>query len=212
MELHWCHTVPVFEDCSGFWGLGAIARPKKSTSGCKTQTHSNRRMKLTRKFLKHSVLNNEVNNNEQSHTHTHTHTHTLSLASFPSFTIRDCNPVACHYPHFCPLEAPLPPVTLLMNYYNTLQHMQGGSDFQCEQMLAAPLWRHLQAPTHTWGRECVWPPQLMRSPNNLRTTTKSKVFFVASTFCTDISRIYKEKSIKEKVDKNLSTDSSLYEP
>ncbi len=42
--------------------------------------------------------------------------------------------------------------------------------------------------------------------------SKSKVFFVASTFCTDISRIYKEKSIKEKVDKNLSMDSSLYEP
>lgn len=32
----WCHMVPLSADGCALWGLGTTARPKKSTSGCRT--------------------------------------------------------------------------------------------------------------------------------------------------------------------------------
>lgn len=56
------------------------------------------RRKLIRKFQSSRRRSITMNVNA--------HTHHLSLAWFHSFTIRDCNPVASHYPRFCPLEVP----------------------------------------------------------------------------------------------------------
>lgn len=64
------------DDGCGLWGLGATARPKKSTSGCRTQTQQQSDEK--------DEVKQEVSNALSSITRSisvNNHTHTLSLIS-----------------------------------------------------------------------------------------------------------------------------------
>lgn len=67
------------DDGCGLWGLGATARPKKSTSGCRTQTQQQSDEK--------DEVKQEVSNALSSITRSisvNNHTHTLSLISLIS--------------------------------------------------------------------------------------------------------------------------------
>lgn len=65
------------DDGCGLWGLGATARPKKSTSGCRTQTQQQSDEK--------DEVKQEVSNALSSITRSvNNHTHSLSLISLIS--------------------------------------------------------------------------------------------------------------------------------
>lgn len=92
VKLWWCdfaHTVPESEDSRGLWGLGPTARPKKSTSGCKTEGEGG---------VKAGWEESKTGQSQGTHDIFFISLISPSGAAFPG---------APRYPHFCPLEAQL---------------------------------------------------------------------------------------------------------
>lgn len=95
------------DDGCGLWGLGATARPKKSTSGCRTQTQQQSDEKDE---VKQEVSNALSSITRSISVNNHTHSLSLSLALFPSCLHRGLWPSGFLLASFLPSRG---------NYYNS---------------------------------------------------------------------------------------------
>lgn len=133
-QTQWCHMVPLSEDGSALWGLGAMARPKKSTSGCRTQ----RRIEFIRKCLSSKTRSMMMNN--------HPADTCFPLASFPSLLHLEMRPSGFALSSFLPSRG--------------LSVLQRVSEGFCRAAALAPLTENTEHTTLLKHLDAIW----MQSP------------------------------------------------